>query len=464
MNNLTVYIKSNHNNNSNGVDLINLNETNYEEFLLFVTKYIDGILGGVLFVIGLILNILSFAYFQFSRSFRGTTLRHYFRVLSISDSIRLSEWLFAVLATRTNLFEITLVKCRLIMFSNLTSGQISVWLLVFLSIERFIILQFPVRGKQFYTTKTSLIILVCVICFIVGFNLPYVTNNVIVNAQILENYSLLICMPDNSTIIYRYNRLNNIYFYSFIPFMIVSVFNILLIYLLARRKRELKLATQTNSGQSSSVLNLKRERHFKERTILLLALTILLVFTVSPRFIAQFKSYKNYMVFLNTKSEQNARLFQAALVKTFIQLEFMNFSFNFIFYILCSRTSRKEFFLILYYFFYWKWSQESKTTIICNHVKHNERSVLQQQINNEQQPLQHSQSIIQRNSAVTASSIYFKSYQTKTISRVYCFLNYKTRSLNRTQNTNNTNASTYTMIRQNSNFNYSTNNRCRNLK
>ena len=58
-------------------------------------------------------------------------------------------------------------------------------------------------------------------------------------------------------------------------------------------------------------------------------------------------------------------------MKCFITLEMLNFSLNFLFYILCSPTSRKEFSLIMYYFFYWRWSKEARTTSICSHPSHN---------------------------------------------------------------------------------------------
>jgi hypothetical protein len=59
------------------------------------------------------------------------------------------------------------------------------------------------------------------------------------------------------------------------------------------------------------------------------------------------------------------------MIKCFIILEMLNFSMNFLFYIIFSPSSRKEFFLIVYYYTYWKWSKEAKTLIICNHLHHN---------------------------------------------------------------------------------------------
>lgn len=133
------------------------NETAEKEraLLHLVNFYINDILGSILFTLGMIFNLMSFTYFQMSRSFRDTSMRHYFSVISISDSLRLSEWLFAILMDK-NVLDLSKSLCSAYLFVVITSGHISIWLLVFLSIERYIILQFPFRGKQFYTTRNSL--------------------------------------------------------------------------------------------------------------------------------------------------------------------------------------------------------------------------------------------------------------------------------------------------------------------
>ena len=150
---------------------------------------------------------------------------------------------------------------------------------------------------------------------------------------------------------------NNVLFYSFIPFMVLLVFNCLLISLLARRNTQLFNAIKSDNA----VLNAKRDRQFKERTIMLMFVTFFLVLTVSPRHFVQ-------MIFMFISYTS---LFKVTLAKILNVLEMLNFSLNFFFYIICSKTSRKELFIIFYYFFYWKWSDNSKKFVICNHPNHN---------------------------------------------------------------------------------------------
>lgn len=109
----------------------------------------------------------------------------------------------------------------------------------------------------------------------------------------------------------------------------------------------------------------KRDRQFKERTILLILVTFFLLLTVSPRYIAQ-------MILTVTNYR---RLSKITLTKCLNVLEMLNFSLNFLFYIICSKTSRTELNLILYYYFYWRWSKHAKKYVICNHPNHNREAL-----------------------------------------------------------------------------------------
>lgn len=201
----------------------------------FINFYINDIIGLVLFSLGMVFNLLSFIYFQLSRSFRDTSMRHYFSVLSISDSIRLSEWLIIFLVDKKVMF-FSNGLCKVFLFFTITSGHISVWLLVFLSIERYIILQFPFRGKQFYTTKNSLRMLCSVIIVLVLIDIPYLLPNFIENAHIDYKIHLYFCKSNKQ--FRSYMLINNILFYSLIPFFILLLFNCLLIALLARQNTQ----------------------------------------------------------------------------------------------------------------------------------------------------------------------------------------------------------------------------------
>ncbi len=115
--------------------------------LEIINIYLNDFLGSFIFILGIFLNLLSFTYFQLSRSFKDTSMRHYLSVLSITDSIRLSEWFFLFLLNHKVIF-LNEKMCSVFLYTHITSGNISVWLLVFLSIERYVILRFPFTGMH----------------------------------------------------------------------------------------------------------------------------------------------------------------------------------------------------------------------------------------------------------------------------------------------------------------------------
>lgn len=417
------------------VTAVNLSaqQQNYTELLEAVDFYLNERVGLVLFVTGIVFNIMSFVYFQLSRSFRHTSMRHYFSVLSISDSLRLSEWLFTYLVMTKKILTLDTRMCQIFLFVTIASAHVSIWLLVFLSIERYIILRFPFRGKQFYSIKNSLIMLVCVIVVLIAFNVPYLMPQFIKDHAIWEQFKTMGCLPNDK--FWLYMHLNTIVFYSLVPFFIILFFNCLLICLLARQKTEFHSMTSQPMGLTST--DKKRDRQFIEKTILLMLVTFFMVITVSPRYIAQMINIKNMEL-------------RVIVAKVFMVLEMLNFSLNFLFYILGSKTSRNEFKLIMYYFFYWIWTDESKTTVICNHVYHNPGSNTGTRGNGN--------SHISSRSQNTISAWLFKCIKRKnTKLRIHCYLNYATRqsrSMNDTQmtsrrSTNTTNKKQQSTIRLN---------------
>ncbi|CAF0710224.1 unnamed protein product [Brachionus calyciflorus] len=407
-----------------------MNSTNQTSFIYppeklatlnWVQLYIHDVIGCFLFIFGIIFNLLSFTYFQLSRSFKDTSMRHYFSVISLTDSSRLAEWLFAFLANR-NFFEPNELHCRINLFIYITSGHISTWLLVFLSIERYVILQFPFRGKRIYTTRNSLRMLCIVIISIFILDLPYLLPDFITKTRIEKDLHLVNCVP-NLTRYFKYIFANNVIIYSFLPFIILLIFNSLLITVLARQKTQFKSVIQSNNS-----VNAKRERQFKETTILLIGVTFFLIITVSPRYIYQQKLRTTPL----NKPDYVAIV--VAISKILNILEMLNFSFNFFFYIMCSKTSRKEFYLLAYYFFYWKWSQHANKIKICNHPEHNQKLFTQRSTISRNNPncfrgsfnsLSHNSCNVQIDERKN-SNIY-RYFKRQSRLKIYCFLEHAAR-------------------------------------
>lgn len=85
--------------------------------------YIQIGIGSLLFIFGVTFNCLSLLYFHVSRSFRHTTFRLYFSIISILDTIRLFEFLIFLLFDKGYL-KVTLALCRSIFFTIMFTGQV----------------------------------------------------------------------------------------------------------------------------------------------------------------------------------------------------------------------------------------------------------------------------------------------------------------------------------------------------
>lgn len=377
--------------------------------LNLVNFYIHDILGCSLYSMGILFNFLLFTYFQLSRAFKDTSMRHYFSVISITDSFRLTEWLVAFLVDK-KLMYINNASCNKYLFVVLTSGHISIWLLVFLSIERYIILQFPFHGKRIFTTRNSLRVMCVVILLLILFDLPYLISDFVKKNYVNYELHLLMCITNSNYNTYMF--VNNVLVYALIPFFLLFIFNGLLISLLARQKSQF-----LNVIQSGTSINAKRERQFKETTFLLIVVTFFLLVTVSPRYITQ-------MVFTITKY---SGLNKITISKCLNILEMFNFTFNFIFYIICSKTSRKELYLIVYYFFYWKWSDRSKQIKICNHLEHNQELILAKNsllATNPRSCRDSNNNMLQSKADKMSDSNIYNYFKRKTRLKIYCFLEY----------------------------------------
>ena len=339
--------------NFNNKTLLSVYNEDEQRVLQFVNYYIYDLLGSVIYTLGIIFNVLSFTYFQLSRSFKNTSMRYYFSVISITDSLHLIEWPILMLIDK-KIITLTIGLCRFLVFVTTVNGLISIWLLVVLSIERYIILKYPFRGKVFYKIKTSIKILIIIISLLITTNIPILVPNVIHSTTSNFELSLYLCNINSKYHIYMF--FNNLLFYSFIPFIILIIFNSLLICLLSQQKQLQKRLFVLPNLSSQENSNKKQGKRFQEKTVFLVLVSFFLILTLSPRYIVQILLFFDLI---------KVSLGIISVTKCLIVLEMFNFSFNFFIYILCSKTSRYEFYLIFYYFFYWKWSKNSKVCF-CN--------------------------------------------------------------------------------------------------
>jgi hypothetical protein len=127
--------------------------------------------------IGLITNSLSFIIFSCKR-FQKTIFSTYFRLYLVFVSISLILSINKMLESNFNIYlsKISDIACKLRVFFSYVNYPIAAWLLVVISLDRYLTIAFPVKFS--FHKRFQFQMLIC--CFIVGFNfcifIPYLFN------------------------------------------------------------------------------------------------------------------------------------------------------------------------------------------------------------------------------------------------------------------------------------------------
>ncbi|CAF1391504.1 unnamed protein product, partial [Didymodactylos carnosus] len=321
--------------------------------------------GGLLFIFGLTFNCLSLLYFYVSRSFRHTTFRLYFSVISILDTLRLLEFLIFLLFDK-QIIKLTLALCRFMFFFFMFTGQASIFLTVALAVEKCIIIWFPIKGRLLFTITISKVILILVLLLVFFADLIYLLPNFFL--QTYENFSLhtYMCLwqaassgqQNATTDVWKkhYFTFNTIFFHSIIPSTFLLIINWLILYSLSKHRFIL-------SGSIDARHVLKREKQFKEKTIQLVLSSFFIVIAISPRYVLTMVNI--FYLTLIKKSLFPLHIY-VNLNTVFRVLEMSNYSLNMMFSILSGRTSRREIHKLLWEHiisrFYFSKSNKSKHT------------------------------------------------------------------------------------------------------
>ncbi|CAF0798309.1 unnamed protein product [Didymodactylos carnosus] len=315
--------------------------------------YIQIGVGSLLFIFGLTFNCLSLLYFYVSRSFRHTTFRLYFSIISILDTLRLLEFLVFLLFDK-QIIKLTLALCRFIFFFIMFTGQAGIFLTVALAVEKCIIIWFPIKGRLVFTMTISKIVLVLVLLLVFFADLIYLLPNFFLETY--ENFSLhtYMCVwqtastsqqnKTNDVWKKHYFTFNTIFFHSIIPSISLLIINWLILYSLSKHRFVL-------SGSIDARHVLKREKQFKEKTIQLVLSSFFIIITISPRYVL---TMVNIFYLTLTKTSLFPLHIYVNLNTVFRVLEMSNYSLNMIFSILSGRTSRREIRKLLWENFLWR--------------------------------------------------------------------------------------------------------------
>ena len=185
-------------------------------------------------------------------SLRASVFMSLLMFLAITDNVVL---LFTVaLRTRDtfHIFVSSLLFCRIISLMYITAGIISVWLLVFISLERFIAVFFPLKVNIYCTMKRTYILIsvLTILGFVSAAPLLFTGTSKNVDGRIS-------CSMTGSDPVYDLIYLITLHLvYSTIPFVIIATLNMLLV----RKIKVMRKLRQRLIGQPHAQSNTNNQR------------------------------------------------------------------------------------------------------------------------------------------------------------------------------------------------------------
>ncbi len=184
-----------------------------------------------IWVIGTIGNILSFAVFS-RKAMRGSLTAFLFRCLAVFDLLTIQQfwenifYLFGVVVVPPNNW-----YCRILYLICVSSQYIAAWVLVGISVERFIGVTWPHKAKILCTIRKGQIYIFVLVIFFYTLMSPGIFTLVSFSSYepalgYIINYCEITCQYD---IYVHFQPIVELVTYAIIPFLLMFTFNIFII-------------------------------------------------------------------------------------------------------------------------------------------------------------------------------------------------------------------------------------------
>ncbi|CAF0867373.1 unnamed protein product [Adineta ricciae] len=202
-------------------------------------QYIYMIVYPIIFITGLIGNLLSSLLFSITE-LNQTSCGIYFLLLAIADSLALIGGLHHCLTIGYRVIIHSVTYCRARNFISYTSMDLASWMVVAISLDRYIKVKFPVKSRDYCTQKLAIIVS-CVLTFVLVLKNLHFTTKFIGNfaADASEH-----CGPNPKYPTYM-SFFQNVWpwidlaIFALLPFILITSCNIFIIYNLYKRRVQL---------------------------------------------------------------------------------------------------------------------------------------------------------------------------------------------------------------------------------
>ena len=221
--------------------------------------------------------------------------------------------------------------CQMMFLFGTVSQQLSNWILVAMTLERFIAIWFPFKVKTFCNKRNSITSLIVMFVFFVLANLQFVFTFEEVSDPPFLKFD---CRPKQEHakfVQYVWYWIDGA-LYAFVPIVLIIVFNGLIIYAVRKSGRHQRELTNRSINMSEKLLQQRQV------TVMLLTISLVCVILVLPNCI--FFIVKTYWSWRETMHDtaQYYLVYQTVFV-----LSDLNHAVNFYLYMLRGRKFRQKF-------------------------------------------------------------------------------------------------------------------------
>ena len=207
----------------------------------------------VLIIVGTICNILTFLVMR-RKKLRHQSTGFYMAVLAIADELALllgclSQWLWSY--KKINILTISTYACKIFSVVLYTTFDFSVWMVVIMTIERFIAVTFPLKSMYFCTVKKAKIATLILTCILFSINSHFLYTH-----SNIDRGNVSGCQSNNESFDFFMQHLwpwIDATKYAFTPFLIILVFNVLIIYNLFIAAKSIKNLSSNHQLQVNHI-------------------------------------------------------------------------------------------------------------------------------------------------------------------------------------------------------------------
>ena len=216
-----------------------------------------------IFMVGTMCNILTFIVMRRKRM-RHQSTYFYMAVLAIADELVLINgclnfWMY--LYTSKMLVIMSAILCKVVCVAFYATLHFSVWMVVIMTIERFIAVTYPLQASSWCTVKRAKMATILLALIIFGINFHFIFTHTLISRRDEPAG----CQSTSETFDFFIDKIwpwIDASVYSFVPLFLLIIFNILIVHNLLKASKKIRRMNNSVSHKTTVSMRDRGARGF----------------------------------------------------------------------------------------------------------------------------------------------------------------------------------------------------------